>query len=125
MLETMEDAPVFIRRSQSRWDARAVVAAAAEEAELGDKAPAERKIPARRANLGDSILLSAVEDYMGDNERNHLSAAKLLYPTDPYYVEHLRWVCGLTSLPMHHLRATLDRLRPIWNAERRNLGKKR
>jgi hypothetical protein len=46
-------------------DARAVVAAAAEEAELGDKAPAERKIPARRANLGDSILLSAVEDYMG------------------------------------------------------------
>ena len=72
----------------------------------------------RRSNLGISILLSAVQDYIGQDDRHHRSAALLLYPQDERYAHHLRWVCDFTDFPLHYLRSTLDRLRPQWNAAR-------
>jgi hypothetical protein len=71
-----------------------------------------------RASLGDSILLSAVQDYMGANERNHNSAALFLYPGDEHYRRHFQWVVGMTNFPAAYVRVTLDRLRPRWDAER-------
>jgi hypothetical protein len=89
-------------------------------ADMGNDGPAtERKLPERRSNLGYCILLSAVEDYMGGDQRNHRSARLLLYPADEQYAQHLQWVVGMTDLSMTYLRATLDRLRPQWDAERR------
>ena len=115
----LPEAPAFTRRRESRWDVSVQPkATTVAEAIEGDELPNLMK-QAKRSNLGASILLLAVEDYRGADERNHLSAAKLLYPTDPDYAAHLQWVCGMTGFPMHYLRATLDRLRPQWNAERK------
>ena len=94
--------------------------AAVAVADLGGDQPAtERKLPERRVNLGYAILYSAVFDYMGADVRNHRSAKLLLYPADEQYRQHLQWVVGMTDFSMTYLRATLDRLRPRWDAERR------
>jgi hypothetical protein len=114
LLEKLPEAPVRIHRPQSRWDASWNKQAAVEAEPGGEEQPPRQH--AKR--LGDSILYSAVVDYMGADERNHLSADLLLYPADEHYEAHLRWVCSLTNFPMHYLRATLDRLRPQWDALR-------
>jgi hypothetical protein len=117
----IEDATAFIRQPQAFWDATAQ-ATTVEPPDSPDEDEDEQPRTMRniRANLGDSILLSAVQDYMGADERNHRSAELFLYPTDEHYTRHLRWVCGMTSFPLHYLRATLDRLRPRWDRARRN-----
>jgi hypothetical protein len=72
-----------------------------------------------RANLGAAILLSAVEDYRDGNLQNHNSAKLFLYPQHERYENHLAWAAGYTEWTMVHLRATLDRERPQWDAARK------
>jgi hypothetical protein len=124
LLPIVEPEPIRTRRAQSRWDVSAATPAVEppDSPDDDDDQPAGRRRNIR-ANLGDSMLLSAVQDYMGADERNHLSAKMLLFPTDPHYAHHLRWVCGFTDFPLHYLRVTLDRLRPLWDAERKREDK--
>lgn len=120
LLPIVEPEPIRTRRAQSRWDVSAATPAVEppDSPDDDDDQPVGRRRNIR-ANLGDSILLSAVQDYMGADERHHLSASTLLFPADRDHAEHLRWVCGLTDFPMHYLRVTLDRLRPQWDANRK------
>jgi hypothetical protein len=104
---------VSIRRPH--WDANWGM----EEAGPDDDGEQPLRQYTRRANLGMSILLSAVQDYRGTNERDHNSAELFLYPDDEQYRRHLELVCDLTDFPLSYLRSTLDRLRPRWDAERR------
>jgi hypothetical protein len=114
------DEPAFIRRPQSKWDARAIVEAPVDESGPDDDEPAtERKTPERRANLGFCILLAAVDDYRGSNEREHRSAALFLFPINEDYRAQLRWAIGLAGMSEFHTRKTLDRRRPRWDAERK------
>jgi hypothetical protein len=120
LLEPIEDVSLSIPRPQSRGDVLwGKQTPAVEESAPESVGATERKIPERRSNLGYSILLSAVEDYIGADQRNHRSARLLLYPADEQYAQHLQWVVGMTDLSMTYLRATLDRLRPQWDAERK------
>jgi hypothetical protein len=86
-----------------------------------DEQPNLRK-QSKRTNLGFSILLSAVQDYRGRDERAHNSAELLLYPGDEHYRKHLQWCCDLADLKPIWLRQTLDRLRPKWIAERKQVN---
>jgi hypothetical protein len=87
--------------------------------------PAEMQVPrgptARRGNnLAAAVLLLAVEDYRNAGGENHTSARKFLYPQTPAAKEHLAAICGMMNgITIGNLREALDRLRPIWDAERK------
>jgi hypothetical protein len=107
------EAPAFIRRPSSKWDVSNQPKPPAEE-------PAQqRKIPDRVANLGASIILQAIEDYCGRNEREHQSAALFLFPQTKKYADHLTWAIGQTELALQPTRRRLEALRPLWDAKRR------
>jgi hypothetical protein len=107
--------PAFIRRPQSRWD---VSAKPPDDEPEGDSEPKERKIPYHSPNLGASILLQAIEDYRGSDERVHRSAAIFLFPKTRAYSEHLSWAIGQTTMNEHHTRLQFEALRARWDAER-------
>jgi hypothetical protein len=107
--------PEFFRWPQSRWD----VSILPKEPDDEPEAPAkERKIPERVPNLGASILLQAIEDYLGGDEREHRSAALFLFPKTKKYADHLSWAIGLTNLALYPTRRRLEELRPLWDAAR-------
>jgi hypothetical protein len=107
--------PAFIRRPQSRWD----VSTLPKEPDDEPEEPKERKIPERFPNLGASILLQAIEDYCGRDEREHRSAALFLFPTTRAYENRLAWAVGQTELALHPTRRALEALRGVWDAERK------
>jgi hypothetical protein len=72
-----------------------------------------------KRNLGCSILVTAIEDYMGLDEQAHASAAKFLFPSTAAYQEHYDWVVSMADgVNRIWLRGALDRARAAWDKER-------
>jgi hypothetical protein len=89
----------------------------------GDEAPGKPRGRHHLGALAASILWSAVVDYRSTDRPRHLDAKRFLYPTEQAYREHLEMICLLADYwPMARLRQNLDRLRPIWNAERKRVN---
>jgi hypothetical protein len=86
--------------------------------EPADEEPEERKAPAKRQNLGNALILQAIQDYREGSGLDHKSASQFLFPTTAAYRKHFSWAIGLSSLDEGHTRRRLDELRRVWNANR-------
>ncbi len=79
----------------------------------------------KRANLGTSILLSAIEDFRTGNNSARASAEAFLWPSSIAFAEHFDWVVSMSDIDGTWLRVALERMRPQWDAERRRGGQLR
>ena len=72
------------------------------------------------SNLGAMILRTAVEDYQRTASDLHDSARKLLFPKTDSWRRHFDWVVAIAAPGVNAatMRSRLDKLRPIWDAER-------
>ena len=50
---------------------------------------------AEKENLGISIILAAVQDYVSAKGLDYESAARLLYSEDDLWSDHLSWICEM------------------------------
>jgi hypothetical protein len=72
-----------------------------------------------KRNLGCSILVAAIEDYMGMDEQSHASASQFLFPSTAAYQEHYDWVVSMADgLDRAWLRDALDRAKAGWDKDR-------
>ena len=70
-------------------------------------------------NLGEAILMSAIDDYRSLDEGAHRDAEKFLYPTTAERTEHYEWVVGMSEgLNPAWVREGLDRSRAVWDGQR-------
>jgi hypothetical protein len=70
-------------------------------------------------NLGDAILLAAIDDYRSRDEEAHEDARRFLYPQTAEWQEQYEWAVALAvGLNAAWLRDALDRVRAKWDLQR-------
>jgi hypothetical protein len=81
--------------------------------------PIFRPAMPRNRNLGNAILLAAIEDYRSLHEERHDSAERFLFPQSPEWQHHYDWVVSLAEgLNTAWLRDVLDRSKSKWDEQR-------
>jgi hypothetical protein len=72
-----------------------------------------------KRNLGNAILLAAIEDYRSLHPELHQSAKLFLFPPTAEWQNHFEWVISMTSgVNPAWLRDALDRAKSKWDKQR-------
>ncbi len=72
-----------------------------------------------KRNLGNAILLAAIEDYRSLHHEMHQSAKLFLFPKTPEWQNHFEWVVSLAEgVNPAWLRDALDRAKSKWDQQR-------
>ena len=78
-----------------------------------------RPVTPQKRNLGNAILLAAIEDYRSSDHEAHNHARQFLYPQTAEWRDHLDWVVSMADgLNPAWLRDVLDRSRSKWDEQR-------
>jgi hypothetical protein len=73
----------------------------------------------RKVNLGGAILLAAIKDYRGAEEKDHEDAQQFLYPETADWLERYEWVVAVAvGVNAAWLRDALDRSKAGWDMQR-------
>jgi hypothetical protein len=79
----------------------------------------DRPAAGPKRNLGNAILLAAIQDYQSLHEETHRDAQQFLYPRGSDWQEHFDWVISLAErFDPQWIRDALDGRREIWDAQR-------
>lgn len=94
-----------------------------EEACLDEDTSEVQRGPVKRATLGLSMILLAIQDYRtapgGSWEFRTARAFLFPFKADREYRDHFDWVIAMApGIDADWLREKLDRVRPLWDAER-------